>query len=314
MRRPARLLLLNLLLLAAADPGWARDIFVNNVAGDDRFNGHDATARNKSGPCQTIGKALRLAGKGDRVVIANTGQPYRECLSVQAGPHSGLPGTPFTIDGQGAVLDGTLPVPEEAWEHFRGSVFRFRPRKLSYQQLFLDGKPAQRRRVPQSQLAPLPELEPLQWCLYQGHVYFCAEPNRVPQHYDLTHSALLTGITLYEVRGVRIRNLVVQGFVFDAVNAHDNATDAELQHLTCRGNGRSGISIGGSSQVRIDACLVGDNGESQVRVRGYSHAVVQNSKLIGAPQAPKIDHQGGRLTYTPLEETAEADGAEGVTR
>ena len=94
MRRPVWLLLFCCL---AADASHARDIFVNNVSGSDLFDGRDATARNRSGPCQTIGKALRLAGKGDRIVIANTGQPYHECLSVQAGPHSGLPGEPFTI-------------------------------------------------------------------------------------------------------------------------------------------------------------------------------------------------------------------------
>ena len=312
MRRPAWVLLLVLCVLDSASP--ARDIFVNNVAGDDRFNGGTETARNQSGPCRTIGKALRLADKGDRIVIANTGQPYHESISVQAGFHSGLPGSPFTIEGQGAVLDGTLPVPPTSWDHFRGNIYRFQPRKMSYQQVFLDGKPAVQRRVPATLLATLPKLQPLQWCLYQGHVYFCTEPGKAPPDYALTHTALLTGITLYEVRSVRIRDLVVQGFVFDGVNAHDSAFDAELSGLTCRGNGRSGISIGGSSQVRVDSCLVGDNGESQVRVRGFSRAIIERSKLIGVKDAPEFDHQGGQLIHTPWKEDAAARAEVNVKR
>ena len=58
------------------------------------------------------------------------------------------------------------------------------------------------------------------------------------------------GITLYEVRNVVIRDLIVQGFQLDGINAHDGVFDALLKKVTCRGNARSGICVGGASRVR----------------------------------------------------------------
>ena len=62
----------------------------------------------------------------------------------------------------------------------------------------------------------------------------------------------------------------------DGVNAHDGVYRATLTGLNCRGNGRSGISIGGASRVMVESCLVGNNGAAQVRTEGACHA-----RLIG---------------------------------
>ena len=104
----------------------ARDIFVNNVAGDDRFTGAaTATQGARIGPCRTIARALELAAKGDRIVLAATGEPYRESITLQAGRHSGFGDRPFEIVGGGATLLGTAPVPDAAWEHVGREVYRF---------------------------------------------------------------------------------------------------------------------------------------------------------------------------------------------
>ena len=95
-------------------------------------------------------------------------------------------------------------------------------------------------------------------------MYFRTEPNRLPQSYDLSYTARQVGITLYEVRHVIVRDLVIQGFQLDGVNAHDGVRDTALVGLNCRGNVRSGISIGGASRVRLDSCLVGNNGAAQL--------------------------------------------------
>ena len=97
---------------------------------------------------------------------------------------------------------------------------------------------ADRRVVQES--GQLPELEPLQWCLFERHVYFRAESNALPRNYDLAHTVLPVGITIYEARHVEVRDLIVQGFQLDGVNAHDGAVDTSLVGLVCRGNGRSG--------------------------------------------------------------------------
>ena len=276
----------------------ARDIFVNNVAGDDRFTGAAAATQGaKIGPCRTIARALELAAKGDRIMLAATDEPYRESITLQAGRHSGFGDRPFEIVGGGATLLGAAPVPDAAWQHVGREVFRFAPPRKSSQLLFLDGKPADRVPVGPADLN-LPDLQPRQWCLFQGDLYFRTEPGRMPDSYPLEYCDLPVGITLYEVRQVVIRDLIVQGFQRDGINAHDSVFDAWLKSVTCRGNARSGISVGGASRVLISECLLGGNGEAQLRSEGHSHTRVVNSRLLDST-APAIQSQGGSVQVEP---------------
>ena len=88
-----------------------------------------------------------------------------------------------------------------------------------------------------------------------------------------------------------LRELVVQGFYLDGVNAHDGVRQTSLVGLTCRGNGRSGISIGGASQVSLQACLAGDNGAAQVRGESWSTTHIINCNLLDK-SAPAIVRDG----------------------
>ena len=126
--------------------GFARDVYVNNQIGDDRATGRYEQPRfGGEGPVSSLGRALSIANRGDRIVMADTGVPYREGVTLQAGRNSGEPDRPFVIEGNGATLDGSEPVPPDAWEFWRGEVFRFQPRRFSHQQLFLDDRPLARR-------------------------------------------------------------------------------------------------------------------------------------------------------------------------
>ena len=98
---------LYLVLLLWPMPATARDIFVDNVAGDDRATGHQLRpSPDATGPIRTISKALHRAQSGDTIVLANTPRPYRESISLVGSCHSGTAQEPFTIRGNGAVLDG----------------------------------------------------------------------------------------------------------------------------------------------------------------------------------------------------------------
>ena len=285
------------LLLSIVSRAAARDIYVDNVAGDDRRIGAGPTVNGRTGgPVRSIKRALALANGGDRIVLAASGQPYHESLTVQAGRHTGIPSRPFTIVGNGATLEGSQPVPKDVWEYVEGEVFRFRPAKTSFQILFLAGKPAQRRYVNREE--GFPKLQPLQWCLLDRFIYFRTEEGKLPRQYDLSFAALPVGITIYEARHIVISDLVVQGFQLDGINAHDSVFDATLVGLTCRGNGRSGISIGGASRVNLVACLVGNNGAAQVRTEGFSKTQITNCDLIDAPHAPALVQEGGRVSMT----------------
>ena len=282
-------------LALAAGHAAARDLFVNNLAGDDHFNGRVAVSTQPGdGPVHSLAKALRLCDGADRVILANTGTPYHESVALMGDRHSGFRGQPFTIEGNGATLDGSSPVPADAWQNYRGDVFRFQPERMAYQQLFLDNLPA-RRHPAVSSLAGVPPLVPLQWTLHDGWVYFRVEPGRLPDSYHVSDADLQVGLTLYKVEYVLIENLIVEGYQLDGINCQDVHPPVTLANITAQGNGRSGIAVCGSSHVTIESCRLGANGESQLHVEGPGETRVERSELVGTATAPKWLADGSRL-------------------
>ncbi len=292
MRRLLGLLGVGLFCLAASAP--AREIYVDNRAGDDRFDGaNQRGSQDLHGPVRTIGRALRVALGGDRIVLANTGEPYRESISLVGSRHSGIPLRDFIIEGNGSVLDGSAPVPPDAWEHYREAVFRFEPPGKQYQQLFLQGRPAPRVFASSLRDAP-PDLEALEWCLHEGRVYFGVEPTKLPEDYPLSFARERVGITLYHVDKVTIADLTIQGFQLDGIQAANTARNVRLLGVILRGNGRSGLTVGGASLADIDACLMGNNGQAQILTLPYSETHVRNSEILGNT-APARVAEGGRF-------------------
>lgn len=279
--------------VVVASPAAARDLFVNNLGGDDKADAREPTSSTEGGPVRTIGRALELSQPGDRIYLANTGEPYRESITFSGADRSGFTLNPLTIIGNGATLDGSLPVPPRDWEHVRDQIFRFRPPRGSYPLLFTAGRPALRQPVDPAQ-GKLPILAPGQWCAHDGCIYFAVEPGKSPRDYPLSYAALPVGITLYQVKNVAILDLVVQGFHTDGVSAPDSTRNVRLGGLILRGNGRAGLAVGGSSQVSADGCLIGDNGTAQVWLSGYGTLGLQNCELLEA-SAPAVVRRGGRL-------------------
>ena len=277
----------------AVSPAMGRDIFVNNVAGDDHFYGQQAQdPSGLAGPVRTLAKALQMAGGGDVVILVNAGVPYRESISLVGGRHGGTVERPFVIRGSGAVLDGSETMPTDAWKHYKNGVFRFCPPRLGFQQLFLDGRPAARVAVAAKDL---PDLKPREWCSFGGQIYFCVEPNKLPSDYKPSYAGRQTGITLFHVEHVIIADLTVQGFQVDGINLFNSARDVTLANVTCRENGRNGITVGGASMAKIGDSLADDNGVAQLLTLSCSETHVIHTRLV-SNTAPGLVHLGG-LAY-----------------
>jgi len=275
-------------------PTMAKTLYVNNLSGDDRYNGRSENLTGEGlGPLRTIRRALHLATMSDTVVLADTGEPYRESITFFGRKNSGLAGFPFILEGNGATIEGAEPVPQHAWEPYSDYVLRFRPEGLVYQQLFRDHRPLTRRRVANAELGP-PKLKPLEWAMHRGHMYLRVEDAKIPKDYALSYAARRTGITLVSVRHVIIKDLIVQGFQIDGVNFHTSARECTLLGVTCRGNGRSGLSVGAASRVAINQCVIGSNGEAQVRTLPGSYTRIFDSEVFDT-SAPRWLHRGGRL-------------------
>jgi hypothetical protein len=273
----------------------ARDIYVDNIAGDDRNTGlHARGVSDATGPVRTIAKALRLAEAGDCVVLAKNDEPYHECVSLVGSRNSGAaPFVPFIVEGNGATLDGAAPIPRDAWTHYRGNIFCFRPNELIQAVLFCQGRAISPLPLVKGAAFP-PRLEPAQWCALEGAIYFNVDRTKLPPDYRLSYAELPTGISLYRARQVLIRDLTVKGFQADGISAAAGARDIVLQNVVCAANGQRGVCVGGASQVTLDACKLYGNGESQLMTSGNSETHLLSTVLSG-DTAPGWADQGGRV-------------------
>lgn len=269
----------------------AIDIRVDNVRGDDlRDGGSKRGVGLAAGPVRTIKRALELAHAGDRIVLTKNDEPYRESVTLEGRRHGQSESSPLILEGQGAVLDGTKPVPPEAWRVARKHVYQFDPLIRSTGLLYRDGVP-----VPRPASGRPGDLQPGEGTLSRGQVWFRLDENMPPSMYDLRWTAHSVGLTLYEVHGVEIRNLVVQGFALDGVNLHDGATDVRLVGVTLRGNGRSGLHVGGASRATLAESHVSHNGRAQLHVEGAGRLDVRQCELLNE-YAPVLEREGGTVT------------------
>lgn len=282
------------IVFALATTVHARDWYVDNVSGDNRWDGLVSKREGEThGPLRTITMTLRRATAGDRIVLVKNDEPYRECISLVGNKHSGTVLAPFIIEGNNAILDGSQPTGEFDWQPLGGDLYRLPLSESASQILFLDGIPALRAPTlgPLRQEKDLPEKG---WRLESGALVFRAERNKLPLDYKPSIARHPTGVTLYKVNDVIVRDLIIQGYQIDGIQAHDAGTyqPIVIAGCTARGNGRSGIAVVGASAVAIDGCLVGDNGESQLLVSGPADSSVTNSRLLDNT-GPVAEIRGG---------------------
>lgn len=277
----------------------ARDLFVNNTAGDDTFSGEMAdTHTGGEGPVRTLAKALRLATPGDRISMANTGQPYRECVALEGGQHSGDGVLPFIVEGNGATLDGSAAVPTRSWELVDDDLFRFRPRRLAYHLVFDGPHRLDRVSVSPSTWPAAKTLKPGQWTLCRGHVYTRLPERSLPSDRAITHTAHAVGITLHRVRDVVISNLRVRGYQLDGISLPDGVRNCLLADVVSEENGRCGVAVAGTSHADLFRCTLRHNGVVQVLASGRSRVLVEKAQFDPDDGAP-VDEDGGRVRVIP---------------
>ena len=92
---------------------FGRSLQVNPSTGNDTWDGVGK-------PVKTIARAIKLAQPGDTIHL--TPGTYFE--SADLSNKHGLPDKPITLDGHGAVLDGSEPVRAADWEALGNGMFR----------------------------------------------------------------------------------------------------------------------------------------------------------------------------------------------
>ena len=261
----------------------AKTIFVNNVGGSDRFDGTAPTRDSgRVGPVRTLHCAVRLANFGDTIVIANEGQPYYESLTLTGRRHSGNETVPFRIIGNGATLSGLWSVPIENWRQHDDDVWSFEPIHKGHYLLLRDGRQLERVDVGSSFEQPV-GLPKGKFTVYRGRVFYKPGRGEDIRNHSFDLAQRTTGVSLYGVRNVVIRDLNVEHFRVDGLNAHSLCRDVLVSNLTSTRNGRSGLTVAGSSSIVFRRCTVRENLVNSLRIMERGQADVQDSELDVEP-------------------------------
>lgn len=263
------------LTFASLDNASASDIYVDNLIGNDMFDGMLVQPTDQgSGPVRTLHRAMHLAGFGDRIVLTRTGGVYYDSLSLTGIRHSGTSERPFTIIGNGATLSGARSVPPEGWRRSGPDLWKLTLTRKGFYRLMRDGRSLPELQ-PEANVNPLETLAAGQWTAWRGDVYFRAEGDP-PTTQSFAYSADQTGLSLYQVEHVRIVGLTLRDFRFDGLRAQNMCRDVTLEDVNCVNNGRAGIAVSGSSRIEMVGGSLAENGRHSLLVSNPAAANLQN--------------------------------------
>lgn len=258
----------------------AETIYVDSRLGNDA---NDGTAPDPlgsgSGPVRTMQRAVQLVRGGGAISIRNNGTPYYGSFSLVGDRYSGQPVHPFVIEGNGAVLSGAKPIETELWQRAGTDLWRITPIRKAFYQLIRDGEALPEVTVPRT-AAALPSLSPGQWCAWRGAIYLQVDRNQDLHGMDLALAGEEVGLTLLDVHDVTLSNVVLEHYRLDGINAHDRCRNVRLENVICRQNGRSGLTVTGTSQVAAVNCRLQQN-----RV----HSLLIDEKGVAALQECQLD-------------------------
>ncbi len=307
------------LLFGSTPIGSAADsLRVDPATGDDARDG-------RTEPVKTIARAVKLAQPGDTIHLA----PGTYYESADLTNKHGLPGQPITLDGHGAVLDGSEPVRAADWESLGGGLFRkvkliprMDPAIIGRWFFVWNGKMNRMGRCSKGPSAPLKkpdELQPDEWTYAEAEDAFYI---RLPENqgldaanirYPKRSSAVVESgsgshLTVRNVTGTHVYN--------DGYNIHGAQRNTVFENIAAIECGDDGFSAHEDADCRIDGFVsIGnatglcDTGTSQTHYRnvfikdcvgfdlyfiGLAHSV--ENALIESSAARAFWLDGARLT------------------
>jgi hypothetical protein len=273
------------ILLNVVSSADAAVFYVNNRTGADRNDGVVETPLTVlTGPVKSISRALHLASFGDTIIVANTGVPYYDHLTLQGEKHSGNPFRPFRIIGNGATLTGAMVVPQRAWREADRDVWMLIPFRKGHFQLVRDGKAlVEVRPAADEKWTSVPDLQVNEWCVWHSAIYYKSERLVEPWTLNMSIARRSCGITVFAAHDIIISDLTIQHYRLDGVNLHDLALDVQLRKLTLRENGRAGFAIGGSSTALVSGSDVERNRDHSVLIQEAAAVAIDDCILDAEP-------------------------------
>ncbi|HEY1084876.1 MAG TPA: DUF1565 domain-containing protein [Prosthecobacter sp.] len=227
---------------------------VDPAAGDDKNDGVSA-------PLKTIARAVRLAQPGDTVLL----KPGTYWESVDLSNKHGQPGKPVTVDGQGAVINGSEPVKAVDWESLGGGLFRkvkLMPRMdkaILGRWFFLwNGSMNHMGRTSKGPSKPLKKVEELQvneWTYAEAEdaFYLKLPEGQGLDAANIRYPARSSGVIL-SGKGAHlvVRNITCTHVYNDGFNIHGDQVDTVFEKIAAIDCGDDGFSAHEAAECRID--------------------------------------------------------------
>ena len=274
-------------LVLSINPCAAGVIYVDNRKGSDSNDGSTPEIVDTlTGPVRSIRCALRLAQFSDTIVLAKTRTPYYESISLVSRRHSGLEQLPFRIVGNGAIVDGSSPVPSSAWKQVGENLWKMTPIRKGHYLLLRGFQPIPEHRV-DAGAASLSAIPAGLWAAWRGSIYYHSKTLELPEEIPFRFARRTVGLTLYKVQNVEIRDITFRHFLLDGINAHDLCSDVKLVGVKSAANGRAGLSVSGSSHVVLLGGEIDGNKHHSVLITEQGGAEVSETKMNQPPTVLK---------------------------
>jgi hypothetical protein len=231
-----------------------RSLQVDPTTGND---GQDGIAR----PVRTIARAVKLAQPGDTIHLV----PGTYYESADLSNKHGLPGRPITLDGHGAVLDGSEPVRAADWESLGKGLFR-KVKLISRiddavigRWFFLwNGAPNRMGRTSKGPSQPLKDpgaLQPNEWTYVAAEGAFYL---RLPDDQDLDAANIRyparSSAVIESISGshLTVRNITGTHVYNDGYNIHGAQRNLIFENIAAIECGDDGFSAHEDADCRID--------------------------------------------------------------
>lgn len=287
------------LLLAASLSAHARDLYVDPQTGLDNASGLAAQPGEKDGPVKTIARGLKLALAGDTVHLAKT--VYHE--SAVFNNRAGEAEKPITLDGHGAVLEGSEPLDPAVWTETSPGLFQcdhLLPHDDAVIQrwFFLwDGKMNHMGRTSKGHRPDFkkPEdLKPGEWSyvkdtqnppadhrFIRGTFYVKLPPGQKLADARIAAPMRSAGVQLSgNNQWLVIRNLVATHVYNDGYNIHQHCDHVAFENISAIECGDDGISAHETAEFTVDGLVsirnstgICDTGESSTH---YRHVFIRD--------------------------------------
>jgi hypothetical protein len=241
---------------AATPQPPGRELKVDPATGDDKSDG-------LAKPSKTIARAIRLAQPGDTIHLAPA--VYYETADFST-KHGEL-GRRITLDGHGALLEGSDAIRAEEWEQVAPGLFknvkliRMDDAILGRWFFLWNGEMNHMGRTSKGKSAPLKkpaDLQPNEWTYVAAEdaFYLRLPPGQDLAKANIRYPARGNGIVMSLMTShICVRNVTFAHVYNDGCNIHGVARDTRFENITSLECGDDGFSAHDDCQCEIDGFI-----------------------------------------------------------